>query len=420
MPRMRDVAFVVFLVGYLIGGLFVLVQGLVAVVAAASPELQQTWRIQGLLGDGALDWILLRASSAAPLLPAWPQIALDYLISLVNLVLAGVLLWLRPRDWTARLLAVALVGAAGVLNLTAQVTLERLPLSALEAGAQAGAHVVAGLAYVYALLLFPDGRPVPQWSRPRIVLLYAPITLAAMVVSAGIEGANRPVVLITFFGLLVPALGACAQVYRIRYGSDVRVQAQARLLLWTLLLSVGLGLVFIAVSGFPNVIALPGRHVPDPQTGLYRVFQPVFTLIPVALFVGLVRFKLWDIERVFNRTLVYAAVTGSLGLVYVGFVVFAENTLGTVAASPLINSRPAVAITTLALAAGFRPLRGRVQRFVDRRFNRRRYDAQVTVEQFSERLRDRADLASVAAELEQIVRDVVEPQYVSVWVRGGP
>ena len=415
-PRVVDLALLLVLATYALGALAVLAQGLLAVAASISSDLHETLHIEGL-GTGPFSRVALRAADAAHDLQSGPQIVIDYIFSLVNVALAGLLLWLRPRDWTARLLAVALIGAAGVFNLTAQAVLEQLPLFPIENFLQTAAHVVTGLAYVYALLLFPDGRPVPRWPVVPLVALYLPATVAAVFLSVRVEGAARPAALLLFFGLLVPAAGAAAQAYRIRRTDNVTAQAQARLLFWALLPSVALGIVFLATNGLaPTTNVFVGRHIPEPPVALYRAFEPAFALIPFALFAGLLRFRLWDIERLVNRTVVYAGATTLLGGIYVAFVLVTQFALGSVAASPLIDSKPAVAITTLLLASAFRPLRARIQTFVDRYFNRSRYDAQLTVMEFAGSLTDEVELENIAAKLGRVVHKVVEPHHLSLWV----
>ena len=364
-----------------------------------------------------MDRVALRAADASHAVPSAPQIVADYLFSVVHLVLAAVLLKLRPRDWTARLLATALVGAAGVFNLTSQGVLEQLPYTPIETWAQVTAHVVAGLAYVYALLLFPDGRPVPRWRSAAIVPLYLTATVGAVFLSVRLEGQARPATLLLFFGLLVPTVGAAAQAYRIANTEDATGQAQARLLFWALLPSVGFGIFFLIRHGLsPATNVLAGRHLPEPPVALYRTFQPAFALIPLALFTGILRYRLWDIERLLNRTTVYAVATGLLGGVYLAFIVIAQLLLGTVAASPLIDSKPAVAVTTVVFLTAFRPVRDEVQKFIDRRFNRSRYDAQVTMERFSDELRHQVDLNDIVGRLDDVLTDVIQPRHVSVWL----
>jgi hypothetical protein len=415
--RGADLAFLIGFGLYVLGLLLVLGQGLLAVAASSSAELHESLHVQGL-GSGAFDRVALRAADASHSVPSGLQIVADYLFSAVNLGLAAVLLKLRPRDWTARLLATALVGAAGVFNLTSQGVLEQLPYTPLETLAQVAAHVLAGLAYVYALLLFPDGRPVPRWRPAAVAPLYLTATLGAVFLSIRLEGPARPATLLLFFGLLVPAVGAAAQAYRIVKTEDATGQAQARLLFWALLPSVGFGIVFLVLHGLsPATNVLAGRHIPEPPVALYRTFQPAFALIPLALFAGIMRYRLWDIERLLNRTTVYAIATALLGGMYAAFVVVAQLLLGTVPASPLIDSKAAVAITTLLFVSAFRPLRDRVQKFIDRRFNRSRYDAQVTMERFAEDLRDTADPNYIVERLDGVLTEVFEPRHVSIWFR---
>jgi hypothetical protein len=414
--RGADLAFLIGFSLYALGGLLVLGQGLLAVAASASAGLHESLHILGL-GSGIFDRVALRVADAAHSVPSVPQIVADYLFSTFQLGLAAVLLKLRPRDWTARLLATALVGVAGVFNLTSQAVFEQLPYTTLETLAQVTTHVLAGLAYVYALLLFPDGRPVPRWRPAAVIPLYLTATVGAVFLSIRLEGPARPATLLLFFGLLVPAAGAAAQAYRIVKTDDATGQAQARLLFWALLPSVGFGIVFLVLHGLsPAVNVLAGRNIPEPPVALYRTFQPAFALIPLALFAGILRYRLWDIERLLNRTTVYAIVTGLLGGLYAVFVVVAQLLLGTVAASPLIDSKPAVAITTLLFVSAFRPLRERVQKFVDRRFNRSRYDAQVTMERFAEDLRHAVDLNDIVGRLDDVLTEVIEPRHVSIWL----
>jgi hypothetical protein len=134
--------------------------------------------------------------------------------------------------------------------------------------------------------------------------------------------------------------------------------------------------------------------------------------IPVA--VGLVRYRLYDIDRLINRTLVYGLLTAVLGLGYAGAVLVLGQLFGGVGGNP---PSWAVAGATLAMAALFQPLRQRIQQAVDRRFNRRRYDTVRTIEAFSARLRDQVDLDTLTGELLAVVDLTMQPTQVSVWLR---
>jgi predicted membrane protein len=410
-----DVAYFVFLVYFAGGAVVVLAHGIGAVLASASPALHDSLHIRAL-GTGLLARAALRMADQSHHIASAPQVAFDYAFSVLNFGLAILLLWLRPRDRTARLLAVALIGAAGAFNLTAQGAVEVVPLTGFETWLQTSSHIIAGLAYVYALLLFPDGRPVPRWRPIALIPLYAPISAAAVFLALRAEGTQRPVVLLVFHGLVTPIAAVLAQGYRFRRASTPEEHAQARLLVWALVPAIIVGAYFVYSQGFSSVTeqALAGRHLPDVPVAVFRLFQPVYLLIPLALFLGLQRYRLWDIDRVVNRTLVWGVASGVVLGLGVGFVVLLQRLL-----SPFTSGNDiAVALSTLVAAAAFLPVRRRIQDFVDRRFYRSRYDAQRTIETFSARLRDELDLESLGYELRGVVAGAMQPSHLTLLLRG--
>ena len=141
-----------------------------------------------------------------------------------------------------------------------------------------------------------------------------------------------------------------------------------------------------------------------------RVLEIGLVALPVCIGVGILKYWLYEIDRIISRTLAYALVTGLLVTVYAGLVLLATRVLS-------VSSPVAVAASTLAAAALFSPLRRRVQRLVDRRFNRARYDADKTVAAFAARLKDAVDLGSVRHDLAAVVQEALEPAHISVWMR---
>jgi hypothetical protein len=140
---------------------------------------------------------------------------------------------------------------------------------------------------------------------------------------------------------------------------------------------------------------------------------PLFGLIPVSVAVAVFRYRLYDIDRLINRTLVYGLLTALLAGVYAGGVFL----LGALLDPAVGESELAVAASTLAVAALFQPARRRLQALVDLRFDRRRYDAVRTVEAFSARLRDQVDLDTLSVELLGVIDQTVQPASVSLWLR---
>jgi hypothetical protein len=131
--------------------------------------------------------------------------------------------------------------------------------------------------------------------------------------------------------------------------------------------------------------------------------------LPAGIGVGILKFRLYDIDRIISRTLAYTIVTGLLAGVYTGLVLLATRI-------PWVHTPAAVAVATLAAAALFNPLRRRVQLAVDRRFNRARYDADQAVAAFADRLKEAVDLDSVRDDLAGVVQHALEPAHISVWV----
>jgi hypothetical protein len=137
--------------------------------------------------------------------------------------------------------------------------------------------------------------------------------------------------------------------------------------------------------------------------------------VPIAAALAILKYRLYDIDLIINRTLVYGALTAVLALVYLGGVVGVGGLVRGMTGQEKNNL--VVAASTLAVAGLFRPARSRIQAFIDRRFYRSKYDAQQTIADFSAKMREQIDLDSLTSEMGAVVRDTVQPTHVSLWLR---
>jgi len=210
-----------------------------------------------------------------------------------------------------------------------------------------------------------------------------------------------------FFGLVLPILGITSQLSRYRHAATERERQQSKLLVSALVVASGVGLLFLALN--------PGLGLNTEQANLvaFRVLQPVLGVIPIALIIGLLHYRLWDIDKVVNRALVYGLLTGTVAVAYLAIVFLLGQLVGTIAgpASLVVDLA-----STLAVAAMFSPVRRWIQTFIDSRFYRQRYNAAVALDAFSARLRQEVDFDDLVTALLGIVKDTMHPTHLSLWV----
>jgi hypothetical protein len=276
---------------------------------------------------------------------------------------------------------------------------------------------------VFLPILFPDGRPPSRRWRPvawlgglSIILIWVPISIliwperGTALLRGGEIGDEGPgwLLALTEAGFPLMLLAGLLAVISLfvrfhRARGDERQQIK-----W---FASAAALTFAWILVFEQLVSAEG--------GVLEAIAAVSSLvlvpsIPIATGIAIFRYRLYDIDRIINRTLVYGSLTATLATVYLGGVVVLQYLFRVLTGQ---ESQLAVVASTLAIAALFVPLRRRVQGFVDRRFYRRKYDAAKTLEAFSARLRDRTDLDALSGDLVGVVRETLQPAHISLWLR---
>jgi hypothetical protein len=288
-----------------------------------------------------------------------------------------------------------------------------------------------GILGTYVLLLFPDGRlPSSRW-RPLAWLSGAVILLLSVGVMLapgrlanlagvrkpfGIEGADW---LVAGAYVLLPLLPLCmlasalSLVLRYRRSGGEERQQIRWIAFAASVVVVLYAIAMIASFVFPAESWTTAGSVWWLNLLTYAVLSS-FTLVPIAVGIAVLKYRLYEIDILINRALVYAPLTAMLVLVYVGGVVGLQVAFRTLSGQ---ESTLAVVASTLLIAALFSPLRQRVQAFVDRRFYRRKYDAAKTLAAFNARLRDETELETLRVDVVSVVSEAMQPAHVSLWLR---
>ncbi len=346
---------------------------------------------------------------------------LDSLTLLGFVLFASLIFWRRPDDWMIMFVGLTLL-LSGMLY-TAPPFEAGVPVLLL--ALLAGFAEISQIAFVF---LFPDGRFFPRWGwllllpllvwRPAIWgLIYLPhfLTLQAQGKASGEDFYYIPQDirdLVLFLSILV--VGIVAQVYRYRRHSTPIQRQQTK---WLVL---GVGITVTIVGAYVLAINL----IDAPQAGgvalivrlLSRsVNHAALLCLPIALTFSILHYRLWDIDTLINRALVYGTLTGLLALFYVGSVVVIQSIIHAITGYERPPAFLLVA-STLATAALFQPLRHRIQQGIDQRFYRHKFDAARTLEAFTASLRHEMDLNELSERLVTVVEETMEPEQISLWL----
>ncbi len=309
----------------------------------------------------------------------------------------------RSHDWMAMLVSLMLIVFSSATFISGSLSAAAVAYPVLEIPV-AALSVFGDVLITAFFLLFPNGRLVPRglwWLIPAravtATLDYVPAY------SASPLGQNISIALLLSAIILMVGV----QVYRYRNLSPPRERYQTRWVIFGVIVGLGafvITAILAVLTGFwQSVWAILA----------WTVMNAIATLIPITFAIAILRANLWDIDVVIRRTTVYAILTALLAAVYFSSVVALQYLL-----APLTSeSTPAIALSTLLIAALFMPLRRQVQNVIDRRFFRKKYDAEKVLERFSATVRDETDLDALTAELAEVIQETVQPEFVAVWLR---
>src|SRR5215211_415999 len=338
-----------------------------------------------------------------------------YLLSLsitsmmVWCAVGAVIFWRRSNDWMAIFTSLCLI-------LFGTFTLDNVPTylaerySTLWLPVQLMA-IFGSASFLLFLFLFPDGRFVPRWTR-WILIFYTLHEMAYYFFPNSVLNTARsfPILDLVIISIFLCS-GMGSQVYRYRRVSGPVQRQQTKWVVFGIVSAV------LGAIGFASPLYLSPTY--DQFGSLFTfVFEAgmigSFCLIPLSIGVAIVHNRLWDVDIIINRTLIYGALTVSLALLYFGGIVVLQRVFIILTGQ---KSTLAVVASTLLIAALFNPLRRRMRAFIDKRFYRRKYDARKTLEAFSAKLRDETDLETLNNDLVGVVKETMQPSRISLWQR---
>jgi len=423
--RLLQRAYVAAFVTYVAVVLLWLAFGFISAVAERSPALRGVL-IRWEIGVETAPWLksLARGLRIAPSADESMDAGLwlDYSFSVFTVGLALLLVRARPRHPVVRLLSFAMIGTAAAFNLTAHRALDVLQIAYgvdFDVLHLLLLHCVAGVAYVYALLLFPDGRlPAKRWRlAPRLV---APARVGWLVVAnflllqaALATGTDHRVFFVVFYGVVAPATGLVAQRRRYRQARTAAERAQCRLVL-TALVTALVGAFLVTVP----IVLLDGRSLSvTAEESLvpmsFGLFRAVFSLIPVALVVGIVRFRLWAIDTLLTRALVVSGLGALTGLAFIAAVIALPTLVGDDGSIGLLGSAAVAAVVANAL----QPIRELVTQGASRLVYGRRPSPFELVGELARLVDETVSVEEVVPRLADLTRRAVGARTVRVRLR---
>ena len=331
---------------------------------------------------------------------------------LVYLALAGLILWRQGSSWLGLTVSLALVIIPFAINSGSR---DFGAINSLLFWPGLAASILGTAIMLVFLYLMPNGRFSPRWAYIPLIGTLLLVSVLQLEVNELVSLSAPALSLLTITIISLVLLGGSLQVYRYLRDSNAVERQQTKWIIFAIVMFVLSIMAWALVFG--GALAIPaGRpRLLANLGGAFFIDFFALPLLPVAITIAILRYKLWGIDLIVRKALIYALLTGLLALVYFGSVVLLQRLFG--ALTGIDQSALAVVVSTLAIAALFTPLRRRIQDVIDRRFYRKKYNAQRVLAQFATTARDETDLDALTAELARVVQETMQPEQVSVWLR---
>lgn len=331
---------------------------------------------------------------------------------LVYTTLAVLLLWQQRQNWLGLTVSLALIVIpytmfAGSRNFAA-INPDLIWPAAI-------ASFVGNAIMLLFLYLVPNGRFSPRWTYIPLLATFFLLTFGLDYPIIGSISVTGPIRSLLFSAMVALVLfGASLQVYRYLRDANAIERQQTKWIIFGVVIFVTAIMAWVLVFG--RALPIPAGQPRIIANLLSAFYQDFFALpfLPLAITIAILRYRLWGIDVLIRRTLLYALLSGLLALTYFGSVIVLQTIFGRVSSwqSPLV-----LVISTLIIAALFAPLRTALQTFIDRRFYRQKYDAQQVLAQFAQTARDKVEMDTLHTELLGVVQDTVQPETVSIWLK---
>jgi hypothetical protein len=336
----------------------------------------------------------------------------EIFVALVFVVPALLIFWRKSADWIGVFASLAFL-FIGLVVMAEEI---RAVTRAYPAFFQLHEILtsIGVLLFMLLFYLFPNGRFTPRWLGYFVAVSSVIIMLPPFLPGDGPRSTSGNLI-VTAVGMSNVVLGFVSQVYRYRRVSTPVQRQQTK---WVLLGLVGFFTATMSWTILAEFSTLPpGR--PKLLFGLSALPQAILLgMFPISVVIAMMRYRLWDVDLIVRRTLVYAFLTGALLLVYFGSVVVVQTIFNSLTGQEQ-SSHMTIALSTLLIAALFSPLRRRVQSFIDRRFYRRKYNAELVLSRFAETAQDEVEIEALTAELIRVVQEILQPEQTSLWLKNG-